>query len=57
MPEPVLYVTVSKELRERIEGELVDPVTKSVPYGALSHLVRQLLVKWLEERNGEVVPD
>ncbi len=43
-----IYIRVDSELKRRVEEKLRDPVTGGLPYGALSHLGRSLLIKWLD---------
>lgn len=45
-----IYLRVDPDLKRRVEEELRDPVTKGLPYGALSHLLRTLLIEWLEKQ-------
>ncbi len=45
-----IYLRVDPDLKRRVEEQLRDPVTEGLPYGALSHLCRTLLIEWLEKQ-------
>ena len=45
-----IYIRVDPELKRRVEEQLCDPVTKGLPYGALSLLCRRLLTEWVEQQ-------
>lgn len=44
-----IYIRVDPDLKRRVEEKLRDPVTKGLPYGALSLLGRQLFTEWLDQ--------
>lgn len=50
-----IKVYLPQSLLVRVEAELFDPVLRKPAYGARSEVIRELLRKWLEERQQEKI--